>query len=164
MGVTARRIGVTGTTLRVVYGVGLLALALIEEKGGNLTWGIQWHEAVLGLVVFPLVMVVIVLIARRSSGGPIRFTGPEALLLNCVVIVVLFSIPYTRGAAALFYGISLLVAAWRGLPGCEATVLSNLLFRRDDQIGCPIFSPVDAAESRLAGRGTGGRGRVEPPK
>jgi hypothetical protein len=48
--------------------------------------------------------------------------------------------------------VTLLVAAWRGQPGCEATVLSNLILRRDDQIGCPTFSPIDAAEARRAER------------
>ncbi len=132
---TSRRIGLIGTASRVAVGVGLLILSLIQERGGTLTWGIQVHEAVLGLVVFPVVMVAIVLVARRSSDGPIRFTGSGGLLINCVVLVALFSLAYTLGAAALFYGASLLVAAWRGLPGCEATVLPNLLLGRDDQIG-----------------------------
>jgi hypothetical protein len=160
---SARRIGPIGTICRVVVGLGLLVLALLQDNSGKLTWGIQLHEAILGLVVFPSVMVVIVLVARRSSGGPIRLTGSGGLLGNCAVLVALFSIPYTRGAAALFYGASLLLAAWRGLPGCEATILPNLLFGRDDQIGCPIFSPVDAVEARLAGPTSGGRGPMERP-
>lgn len=163
MRMTSRRIGLIGTISRVAVGLGLLALALVEERGGHLTWGIQLHEAVLGLVVFPSVMVAVVLIARRSSDGPIHFTGSVGLMVNCAVLVALFSIPYTRGAAALFYGASLLVAAWRGLPGCEATILPNLLFGRDDQIGCPIFSPVDVAEARLADHRPRGRGPVERP-
>jgi hypothetical protein len=60
--------------------------------------------------------------------------------------------PYTSGGAVLFYGATLLVAAWRGQPGCEATVVSNLILGRDDQIGCPTFSPIDAAEARRARR------------
>jgi hypothetical protein len=68
---------------------------------------------------------------------------------NLVVIVVLVSNPYTGGGATLFYGAALLVAAWRGQAGCEATVLPNVIFRRDDQIGCPTFSPVDAVEGHL---------------
>jgi hypothetical protein len=44
------------------------------------------------------------------------------------------------------------VAAWRAQPGCEATVLSNWILRRDDQIGCPCFTPIDEAEARLSAR------------
>jgi len=68
----------------------------------------------LGAVVFPSVMVAIVLVVRRSSDAPIRFTGSWGVLVNCAVLVALFSTSYTRGAAALFYGASLLVGVWRG--------------------------------------------------
>jgi hypothetical protein len=55
--------------------------------------------------------------------------------------------------AALFYGATLLVAAWWGQLGCEATVLSNSILGRDDQIGCPVFSPIDEAEARSTHEG-----------
>ena len=42
-------------------------------------------------------------------------------------------------------------AAWCGQPGCEAIVLSNLILGRDDQIGCPAFTPVDALEALRRG-------------
>ncbi len=74
--------------------------------------------------------------------------GPAAIAVNCAVIVVLFVLPYTAGAAALFYGLSLLLAAARGQPDCEATVMPNWVLRRDDQIGCPTFTPIDALEAR----------------
>jgi hypothetical protein len=35
------------------------------------------------------------------------------------------------------------------------TVLSNWILRRDDQVGCPIFSPIDAVEARHRTRRTG---------
>lgn len=31
-------------------------------------------------------------------------------------------------------------------------MLSNWILRRDDQIGCPTFTPIDEAEARLAAR------------
>ena len=96
--------------------------------------------------------VAIGLAARRYADGPLRFTGQLGLALNTAVIVALYVNPYTADAAALFYGLTLLVAAWRALPGCEATVLSNWILRRDDQIGCPVFTPIDDAEARLRDR------------
>ena len=65
--------------------------------------------------------------------------------------------PYTGPAAAPFYGVTMLIAAWRGEPSCEGTVVSNWILRRDDQIGCPVFFPIDAAEERLTAR----KGRVD---
>jgi hypothetical protein len=144
--VTIRRIGLLGTVSRAAVGLALLALGALEIHDNQIPGALGRYEIVIGLVVFPVIMVVIVSVAKRWADGPIRFTGPDGVAINCGIIVALFAIPYTREAAALFYGASLLVAAWRGLPGCEATVISNVILGRDDQIGCPIFSPIDAAE------------------
>jgi hypothetical protein len=137
--------------VRVLVGGALLFLAFADQPPG-LIWGLELHELVLGLGVLPAVMVVIGLLARRHANAPLRFTGAAWIAANCAAIIVLFAIPYTAGAAALFYGTSLLVAAWRGLPHCEATILSNLILRRDDQIGCPTFTPIDVWEARRVTR------------
>ena len=143
-----RRIGTIGTASRVVVGLGLLYFALADR----LSWGLSWHEAALGLVAFPAVMVALGLAARYFAGRPVQFMGPVGLAVNTAVIVALFVFDYTADAAALFYGVTMFVAAWRAQPGCEATVLSNWILRRDDQIGCPTFAPIDEAEARLTAR------------
>lgn len=145
---TIRRIGPVGTASRVLGGLGLLVLAFADEG----SWGLDWYDAALGLLVFPAVMVAVGLAARRYKGRSVRFTGPVGLALNLAVLAGLFLNNYTATAAALFYGATLLVAAWRAQPGCEATVLSNWILRRDDQIGCPTLTPIDAVEARLAAR------------
>jgi hypothetical protein len=38
------------------------------------------------------------------------------------------------------------LAAARGYAGCEVLAISNWVLRRDDQIGCLVFGPVDTAE------------------
>jgi len=145
MNTAERRIGRAGTISRVIVALGLLYLALTH---GGLSWRLTWYDAVLGLIVLPAVMIAIGLTARRFAGRAVHFTGPVGLAVNCAVIVVLLANPYTAGGAELFYGITLLVAAWCGQPGCEATVVSNLILGRDDQIGCPAFTPIDALETR----------------
>jgi hypothetical protein len=166
MNTAGRRIGRVGTISRVIVALGLLFLALtnggaliglrrtgpatyhLTFTSGGLSWHLTWYDAVLGLIVFPALMVVIGLAARRFPGPGIHFTGPLGVAINTAVIVALLANPYTAGAAELFYGITLVVAAWRAQPGCEATVLSNLILGRDDQIGCPAFTPIDALEAR----------------
>jgi hypothetical protein len=137
---SGRRIGPVATSLRVVVGLGLLYLAL---------WGVEWYEPLVGFVALPAIALALGLAARRYASGPVRFDGPLARAVNCAAIVALVVNPYTGGGATLFYGATLLVAAWRGLPGCEATLLPNLILGRDDQIGCPTFSPIDEVEARL---------------
>jgi hypothetical protein len=147
-----RRIGPLATTLRVTVAIGLLYLA-----GGadGVSWDVEWYD----LVGLPGLTVLVGVMARRYAAKPIRFTGPAGHALNCVAIVALVANLYTGGAATLFYAAMLLVAAWRGQPGCEITVLSNWILRRDDQVGCPAFAPIDALEAgqqiRRARRPTG---------
>ena len=143
-----RRIGTVGTASRVIVGIGLLYLALADGR----SWGLTLRETVLGLVGFPAVMVALGLAARRFAGRPVQFMGPLGLAVNTGVIVALFVTDYTADAAALFYGITMFVAAWRAQPGCEATVLSNWILRRDDQIGCPTFAPIDELDAVLTAR------------
>lgn len=147
-----RRIGPLATALRVVVAVGLLYLA-----GGSdgLTWSVEWYDVGGGLVALPALTILLGLVARRYAAKPIRFTGPAGHALNCVAIVALVANPYTGGAATLFYAATLLVAAWRGQPGCEVTVLSNWILGRDDQVGCPVFAPIDALEAAHRPQRTG---------
>jgi hypothetical protein len=146
-----RRIGPFGTTTRLVVAAGLLYLALFDGT----SWGLEWYDVATGLAILPAAVIAFGLVARRYASGPVRFTGSAGTTANCLLLVALAVNPYTAGGAALFYGATLLVAAWRGQPGCEATVVSNAILGRDDQIGCPLFSPIDEAEARLARRNAG---------
>ena len=142
-----RRIGPIGTAARLVGAGALLYLALFD----GLDWGLEWYDVVVGLVVLPAFALGFGLAARRLSAGPVHLTGPGWTLANCGAIVVLLLNPYTAGGAALFYGVTLIAAAWRAQPGCEASVLPNVVLGRDDQLGCPVFSPIDRVEhSRVA--------------
>jgi hypothetical protein len=143
-----RRIGPIGTASRLLVGLALLYLGLADGA----SWGLAPHEAILGLVAFPAGMVTLGLSARLLGVGPIRFDGPGGIAANTAVIAGLLVFDYTASAAALFYGTTLLLAAWRAQPGCEATVLSNWILGRDDQIGCPTFTPIDNAEARQRDR------------
>ena len=136
-----RRIGTIGTALRVEVGVFLLAY-----NAGDL----QWYEPIVGFVVLPGLSIGAGLLAKRFSGRPVHYTGVAGHLANLAIIVLLLLSPYTAGGATLFYGATMLIAASRGQRGCEGTVISNLVLRRDDQIGCPLFGPVDELEDRLS--------------
>jgi hypothetical protein len=143
MAARTRQIGPVGTAARVVVGLFLLYIA----SGSTIPF--EPRDAAIGLVALPALTVGIALVARRYTAGPIHFTGPLGVALNLAVIVALIANDFTVGGATIFYGATLLISAWRGQPGCEATAISNLVLERDDQIGCPTFTPIDEVEAHL---------------
>jgi hypothetical protein len=115
---TTRGIGPVGAAARVLAGFGLLYIA----GGANgLSWGIEWQDAIIGLIALPVLMVAFGLAARRYARGPVNFTGPLGIALNLAVIVALIANDHTGGGATIFYGTMMLIAAWRGQAGCEGT-------------------------------------------
>lgn len=135
-------IGPAGVFARVAGGVTLILLALLWRDP-------SWADAVVGLVVFPHVVIGMLALRARFAERPLRATGPLGHLANAAVFVPLFAHPATAGGAFLFYGASMLVAAARRSAGCEVTAISNAVLDRHDQIGCLLFAPVDVAEARL---------------
>lgn len=132
-----RRIGVAGTWARVIVGAGLVALA---------GWiGLRWSDIVIGLGAIPTV-VTFTMWLRARAAAPLRLDGAGGHCLAWAIGVGLF-VALPR-AAMLFYGSSMLLVAARGVGGCEPFALSNLLLRRDDQLSCPLFGPIDALEAR----------------
>ncbi|MGH2886207.1 MAG: hypothetical protein ACRDPA_26505 [Solirubrobacteraceae bacterium] len=139
----ARTIGPLGTTARVVVGVTLIGVGVVSGGG----W-IDWWQLALGLVAMPAVIVVVQLARLASTKRPLVQRSHVASCLNCAAIVGLLTFSATRDATLVFLGSSLLLAASRGYAGCETLAISNWLLRRDDQVGCLLFSPVDRAEKR----------------
>ncbi len=137
-------IGRAGVLARAGVGLLFISLALFWREP-------EWHDALLGLVVMPALVVGVLPLRARRSSEPLSATGPVGHALNLAVLIPLFMLPATAGAAFLFYGASMLVAAARRSGGCEVTAISNTLLRRDDQVGCPLFASVDAFDRSARG-------------
>ena len=145
-----REIGVAGTIARLAVG-GVFLTSVISGQLHTFH-PVSW---IVGLVVFPGLTLGWQHWRARHTPGRLRATGPVAHLLNIVVFVALYLTPFyapalgfTSDAALLFYGTSMLLAAARGYAGCEVLAISNWLLGRTDQIGCLLFGPVDAIETR----------------
>jgi hypothetical protein len=143
-----RGIGPLGTIARVLVG----GLLLASVTWGHLTRGFDPSAWLLGLVGFPALLVAGQWLRARRTSTPLRATGPVAHALNVAVFVVLYLLEPTSDAALLFYGASMWLAAVRGYAGCEVLAVSNWLLRRDDQVGCAVFWPVDQLEHRRTAR------------
>ena len=137
-----RSIGPLGTTARVLVG-GLLVASV---TWGHLTRGFHLSAWLLGLVGFPALVVAGQWLRARRIPTPVRAIGPVAHVLTVAVFVVLSRLEPTSDAALLFYGASMGLAAARGYAGCEVLAMSNWLLRRDDQVGCALFWPIDQLE------------------
>jgi hypothetical protein len=146
---TQRHIGIIGTLARIVLG-----LVLVESVvRGHLTSGFRPAAWALGLVGLPLLLLAVHWAVARGSPTRIQATGPVGHAINVAVFLALYLTPwyvpavkFTSDAALLFYGGSMLLAAMRGYAGCEVLAASNWLLRRDDQVGCVLFWPIDAVE------------------
>lgn len=138
-----RRIGPVGTTARLVLGLAFLTAA--ATLGDPAIW--HW---IVGLAVLPAVSVAVMALLRCAGAPPVRWTGPTGHLAN-ITIGLLIAVPMPH-VALIFYGAAMLLAAARGYAGCELLAVSNHLLRRDDEIGCPVFSPIDAVERHVTSR------------
>ena len=138
------RIGTAGRIARLAGGSTLIALEIFWRDP-------RWWDPILGLIVAPALTVVIALLWSRRHPSYLRATGPIGHLVNLAIFVPALVLPATAGAAFLFYGGSMVIAAATASGGCEVTAVSNLLLRRDDQVGCALFLPVDAAARAVGG-------------
>ena len=105
-----------------------------------------------GLLAFPVVFLLALWIRSLRDPSPLDATGPRETAINAVLIVVLLgtsaipSISFVGYGVSVFYGATMLLAAALGYAGCEVSAVSNWLLRRQDQVGCPVLSPIDAMD------------------
>lgn len=152
---TRRAIGGWGTAARATVGTLLVGSVLYGHAARG------WHPAawLLGLLVFPAVVVATQWWRARRRQAPLHATGPVRHAVSSAVFLALYltwwyapAVDVLSDAALLFYGGSMLLAAARGYAGCEVLAVSNWLLHRDDQVGCAPFGPIDAREARRAAR------------
>jgi hypothetical protein len=123
-------------------------LLLGSVTWGHLTRGFHLSAWLLGLVGFPALLLAGQWLRARRIPTPLRATGPVAHALNLAVFLALYLLEPTSDATLILYGASMLLAALRGYASCEVLAVSNWLLRRDDQVGCAVFWPIDYGERR----------------
>ena len=141
----SRSIGKFCTAARVIVGVAFLYLGVVGLPPIHL---LPWWQVLIGLLGAPAMLTLVQLARLAFTRDRLDQTGIVALVINFVVFVALLIFEPTRGATLVFLGSAMLFAAARGAGGCEIVAVSNWVLRRDDQIGCPLFWPVDAYEAR----------------
>lgn len=132
-----RRIGTVGTLSRAALGLALVV-------GAPLVGPLSWLEAGVGLVLLPALTIGLLRLRGRQA-PPLRWTGPAGYAAN-IGIGIALAVVWLQ-PTMLFYGAAMLLAAASGYAGCELFAFANRVNGRDDEIGCPVFSPIDAVES-----------------
>lgn len=144
-----RSIGLIGTIARTFLGLLFLSPLLYGR--------FQWYELLIGLFGVPLLIIIFQRLRLIWNDTPLQATGLIGFVLNMLVFLAFYLTPvyfpplgFTSNTVLIFYGVSMLLAAAKGYAGCEITAISNWILGRDDQVGCVIFSPIDAIEARFA--------------
>lgn len=141
-----RAIGGGGAAARLI--AGLLAVGgVIRAQQVSRFDPAPWA---LGLGGFPATLLAWHWLRASHNPGPLHATGAVGhavcLAAGAALVLIPLYAPWlsvTQDATALFYGASLLLAVVRGYAGCEVLAVSNWLMRRDDQVGCVFFTPID---------------------
>jgi len=154
-----REIGPFGTGARIILGFILFGSVFYGQIIKGPFRPLPW---VIGLLIFPAIFIIWQYLRARRNPARLEANGPVATVLNVVILFAFFftfmyapSIDFMSDAVLIFYGLSMLLAALRGYGGCESLAISNWLLKRDDQLGCLVFSPIDSAESQFTGRSRG---------
>jgi hypothetical protein len=141
----------------------------IVVSNGHVQTGFEPLALVVGVVVLPVVVLAWQWLRARRDPTRLQATGPLGTAINMLVVLALLLTPWyaqplssTSGAAQIFYGASMWLAALRGYGGCEVLAISNWVLGRDDQVGCFVLGPVDYAEQRLK-QGHRRRQDMQPP-
>ena len=105
----------------------------------------------IGLIILPAIFLAWQWAPARRDPSKLRSHGPIASTINIFLFFYFVfwapsSISFMSDAVLIFYGLSMLIAAIRGYAGCESLAISNWLLKRDDQLGCLFFSPIDFIE------------------
>jgi hypothetical protein len=159
----SRGLGPLGTAARLLVGLILVGSVVYGELTSHLTPA-AWA---LGLFGFPALVLAWHGWWVHRHPAPIAASGRLASLLGIALFLALYftwwyapAVSFTSDAALLFFGSSMLLAAFRGDAGCEILSSSNWLLRRHDRIACALFFPIDALERRDTCSQSGSGGRI----
>ena len=142
-----------GRGLRILLGLALMVYVAPVYFRGPAPLAVTSLLLILGLIAIYSLLHIIVsqrIIPLGSGLGAIVANG---------LLVMLYFIGATRLpiighgvgelAAVTFLGISLVVAGLRAVPGCELMAIPGVFFRKNSELACLIFSPLDKLERKF---------------
>ena len=101
-----------------------------------------------GIIGIPILVAAFQKVRSYFTDQPLQAIGFWGTALNMLFLAILFNIEYFHNATFFYLGFSMLLAAIIGYAGCETMAISNLLLKRNDEVGCVLFSPFDYLEGK----------------
>lgn len=149
-----RRAPPVGRVFRLVLGLALIAYVTPVYFRVPAQLAVESFLLILGLIgVYSLIHFVV---ARRIiiAFSPRLTTVAVHGLLVALYVAGASRLPiFGHGAGQLaavtFLGISLVIAGVRAVSGCELMAIPDVFFRKDTELACLIFSPLDRIERKL---------------
>lgn len=132
--------------LRLALGVTLTVLVAAPLLEASWRGRLQVAGVVAGLIVF--YMAVHLLVTRYFSRLNLWIGAAIAAAPFLLVFVAGGGGVVTAGAV-LFVGLSLILIAATGHPGCEALAFPALFLGRRTHLACLVFSPIDWVEGKV---------------
>lgn len=137
--------------LRFLFGAVLLAWMLPRVVAASAANQVEVWAVVLGLTIF---YGLVHWLVGRYLGGLHPWLGALVLVVGPIALLLQLG-PKPSAGVILYIGLSLVLIAARGEPGCEVLAIPAAISRRPTHLACLIFSPLDWIEHRLLGRARG---------
>ena len=132
--------------LRLVLGLSMLAMITPALLGAS------WNGRLRVVVVFAALIVVYTAVhylVSRYLGWLHPWVG-SVIAVTPAFLVFLLGDAYMVGVIA-FIGLSLILIAALGHPGCEVLAFPALILGRRTHLACILFSPLDWIEGKVMG-------------
>lgn len=139
--------------LRLALGVTLTVLFAAPLLGASWSGRLQVAGVVAGLIVF---YIGVHLLVTRYFSWLNPCIGAFIAAAPVLLVFVAGGGGVVTAGAVLFIGLSLILIAATGHPGCEVLAFPALILGRRTHLACLLFSPIDWVEGKVMGalRGT----------
>jgi len=145
-----------GRALRILLGLVLIVYTVPVYFQVPMRLAVGASLLVLGLIgVNSLIHIVVsrrIVAFGSFLGAVVAFGLLVALYAGGASVLPILGHGKGQLAAATFLGISLVVAGVRATPGCELMAIPGMFFRKDTELACLVFSPLDRLERKLRSR------------
>ena len=132
--------------LRLLTGLSLVLITVTNFRQGDPQWIVSTIGVAAALVPFyALVYYLVGAYLPRLN----RWLG-AALAVTPVGLLFFLGPSWATVGAVLFVGVSLLLTAIAGDPGCEVMSISGRFLRQRTHLACIAFTPLDWVEEKIA--------------